>query len=333
MFFMSTAKHMNNAPFFIVGSGRSGSTLLRVMLACHSRLCIPPETWFLLPLVEKFPLTDILSNAQVAEIMNIVTTHYRWPDLNLDQAVILAKVNSLTSPTLSSICNVIYSTLTDIAEKPRWGDKTPPYIKVLPQIIELYPNAQFLHLVRDGHDVTKSFQVKGWYGHSLHSNTIEWKTAIQCARRYSDKFAKSQLITVRYENLVQHTETELRRICDFLGEEFETEMLERQPHLEELIPERERHIHQKITRKPTENDVYRWKRELSAGDNLIIEAYLYNELDQAGYERMYKSSIWVPVFALTRLLCGSTTIAIEGLVSLKGFLAGNIRSKKIDKLP
>jgi hypothetical protein len=42
---MRAEKAATTAPFFIVGSGRSGSTLLRMMLASHSRITIPPETW------------------------------------------------------------------------------------------------------------------------------------------------------------------------------------------------------------------------------------------------------------------------------------------------
>ena len=49
-----TVNESDNAPFFIVGSGRSGSTLLRLILASHSRICIPPETWFLVPLLDKY---------------------------------------------------------------------------------------------------------------------------------------------------------------------------------------------------------------------------------------------------------------------------------------
>lgn len=327
---MSTTSLGSHAPFFIVGSGRSGSTLLRVMLASHSRLCMPPETWFLLPLVEKFPLAGALSNAQVTELLNIVTSHYRWPDLNINPTVISAKVNSLISPTLRDICNVIYSTLAESAGKQRWGDKTPPYIKILPQLVELYPNARFIHLVRDGHDVTKSFQSKGWYGPALHSNTIEWKTAAECMRRYEVEPWQDQLITIRYEALVQHTELELRKICNFLGEEFETTMLEKQPHAEHLIPERERKIHEKITRKPADTDTFRWKRELSALEILIIESYIYSELDQSGYERMYKGVNWIPVFAMTRFLCDSTTSGLKFLVSLKNILTGNAKSKRID---
>ncbi len=65
--------------FFIVGSGRSGSTLLRMMLCAHSRLTIPPETWFLLPLVERFSIDRTLDAAEIESAVSTITQDYRWP--------------------------------------------------------------------------------------------------------------------------------------------------------------------------------------------------------------------------------------------------------------
>ena len=69
----------SDAPFFIVGSSRSGTTLLRLILCGHSRLHIPPETWFIADLVDRFPLHDPLLPAQVREATDIMVGHYRWP--------------------------------------------------------------------------------------------------------------------------------------------------------------------------------------------------------------------------------------------------------------
>ena len=77
------AVNTNSAPFFIVGSGRSGTTLLRMILASHSGLAIPPETWFLLPLLRRLDTSRPLSAAEVNYAVQTVTSHYRWPDMNL----------------------------------------------------------------------------------------------------------------------------------------------------------------------------------------------------------------------------------------------------------
>ena len=62
---MTKMKDQNTSPFFIVGSGRSGSTMLKLILSSHSRIGIPPETWFILPLIEKVPMTSILTITEV----------------------------------------------------------------------------------------------------------------------------------------------------------------------------------------------------------------------------------------------------------------------------
>ncbi|MEO9188434.1 MAG: sulfotransferase, partial [Acetobacteraceae bacterium] len=81
----------DNAPFFIVGCGRSGTTLLRLVLSGHSRIEIPPETWFLLALVAHLPLTDPLTPAQVEAAIALITGDYRWPDMQMTAADFAAR--------------------------------------------------------------------------------------------------------------------------------------------------------------------------------------------------------------------------------------------------
>ena len=86
------------APFFIVGSGRSGSTLLRVMLASHSRLAIPPETWYLIPLLERFGVDQRLNADEVELAISIITSHYRWPDMRFDAQDFRQHASGSTKP-------------------------------------------------------------------------------------------------------------------------------------------------------------------------------------------------------------------------------------------
>jgi hypothetical protein len=85
----------DNTPFFIIGSGRSGTTLLRLVISGHSRIHIPPETWFLLPLVEQLPLAEPLSPAQVAAALDIILGHHRWADMQMDAGELRAAVAGL----------------------------------------------------------------------------------------------------------------------------------------------------------------------------------------------------------------------------------------------
>ena len=73
-------------PFFIVGSSRSGSTLLRLMLDSHSRIAIPSETWYIAALLEAFPCDRPLTENEISAAVSMMTSHYTWPDIGLDGA-------------------------------------------------------------------------------------------------------------------------------------------------------------------------------------------------------------------------------------------------------
>lgn len=296
-------KEDNANPFFIVGSGRSGSTLLRLILASHSRITIPPETWFIIPLIEKVPATSVLTNSEIEKSVEIITNHYRWPDMGIDEQDFRLWVTRLNEPRLKDILNLIYDYHLKLEEKSIWGDKTPPYIKIVPELLLLYPNAKFIHIIRDGRDVAKSFQSKGWNGKWLFRNVTEWKEAINIYNFLKLSKINSRVHEVKYEDLVLDTQSTVKKICSFLDVSFEPSMLDWTKQAHNKIPGRELHIHEKIFQKPNKSDVNRFHNELSKTQILIVESYINKELKSVGYKLKFNESHWIPVFYIIRIHC------------------------------
>src|SRR5215471_2582938 len=98
----------DDTPFFIVGSGRSGTTLLRLILAGHSRIHIPPETWFILPLVERFSPSRSLAPEEVAEAIKIIISHRRWADMGISDADFANWAGQCQQPRLVDVINLVY---------------------------------------------------------------------------------------------------------------------------------------------------------------------------------------------------------------------------------
>ncbi len=293
----------NTNPFFVVGSGRSGSTLLRLILASHSGIFISPETWFIIPLIEEIPLTSTLTATEVEKSIQIITSHYRWADMGIEEKELCSWAKNLREPQLRDILNLIYDYHLKIENKRRWGDKTPPYIRILPELALLYPEALFIHIVRDGHDVTKSMHNQCWHGKWLFRNAIEWKESIAHYNLCKKTKLADRILMIKYEDLVLATETTVKKICRFLGENFEPSMLRWENQVHKMIPQRELQIHQKLFRRPRKNDVSKWVMELSLIEILIIESYLNNELKSLGYNVKLKGMLWKPVFFLVRSYC------------------------------
>lgn len=294
---------MIEAPFFIIGSGRSGTTLLRMILASHSRLTIPPETYFLAPVLAELRAGRVLSEKEVDRAVAIMTGHFRWPDMGIAATDFAAAARALAKPTLREVIEIIYAAHLVREKKLRWGDKTPVYIRIVPQLAALFPGARFIHLVRDGRDVAKSFQSTGWYGPLLYKNMTEWREAMAIERRLEASPLARQMLTVRYEDLVLSTERVTREICAFLGETYEPQMLSWQEQVDHLVPRREMHIHTKLRRPPSTADIERWRREMTGWELFVCEAFMGADLSRAGYPRRFGSIVWLPFRAATRFYC------------------------------
>jgi hypothetical protein len=274
-----------------------------MILSSHSRICIPPETWFLIDLVREYGATgQRLEQVDAARAALTVTSHPRWRNLGLDSSAVLARLTALDRPTVREIADTVFKILADAAGKPRWGDKTPPYVQIVPQLAELYPEAKFIHLLRDGHDVAMSFRDLRWARNGsrwIHYAAEEWMEAIDAMSPLP--LGEDRLIEVRYEDLVRETEATTHRICEFLGERFESEMLHWEQGVAGKIPERERHIHTKLLRRPRLDDIHRWRTKMGAVETLLLEAYIADRLRSRGYSVRFDGA-WRMTYPIVRAL-------------------------------
>ncbi len=270
------------------------------MLASHSRIAIPPETWFLLPLVEQLPIDRALSAEELGRAVALMTSHYRWPDMKVSVEELRDRAAALPAPQMRDLVRIVYDIHLQRSGKVRWGDKTPPYVQIIPQLATLFPGARFICLMRDGRDVAKSFQSLLVYGTSVRQNTIEWLEANRWERKWLVSEHASSMLRVRYEDLVLDPEATLRGICTFIGESFEPQMLAWQDSVERLVPKRELHVHEKLGRTTSRDDVARWKREMNGQEVFMAEAFMGRDLRRFGYECRFHSPLWRPVFWLIR---------------------------------
>jgi len=291
----------DDSPFFIVGCGRSGTTLLRLVLSGHSRIEIPPETWFLLPLVERLPLTDELTPAQVEEAIELITGDYRWPDMQIAAADFARQARGLAEPRITTLMGLIYGDHLRREGKPRFGDKTPPYIGILPQIAILYPDARFIHVIRDGRDVAASFIDVHFHG-GVWDREFEWRRAVSLGLEYRASALAERILEVRYEEMVQDLEATTRRVCAFLGEAFEPGMLAFQESIRRKVPARELVVHRSLDRPVAPHAVALWRSRLSVPELFLMESCIRAELLALGYEPRFRGRGWDPAMRVTRAM-------------------------------
>jgi hypothetical protein len=289
------------APIFIVGSSRSGTTLLRLILAGHSRIAIPPETWFILDLVDQFPPTSPLTPEQVRAAIHVITECHRWPDMNISAESFAEQALALDHSTMADLVDIVFRTHLDRSGKVRIGDKTPPYINIVPQLKLIYPDAKFIHLIRDGRDVSISFIDAHFNGRCYHGAEFEWTKAIRSGISYRSLPLARDILEVRYEDLVEQPENTVRSICEFLGEAFEPPMMAFYTRLD-LVPERELGIHGKLGKPISRDAIGVWRVKLSSLECFVMEASLRKELETLGYPLRFSGLGWRPFLFATRQL-------------------------------
>lgn len=284
---------------FIVGVPRSGTTLLRLMLDAHSQLAIPPETHFLPKL---FKVADGRPGAR-ERVLELVTTHRRWPDFELDATELDARMPAEDAIDAATAARAFYAAYAAGRGKPRWGEKTPQYVKTMGKIASILPEARFVHLIRDGRAVALSLTEVSWGPETITEAAELWVGLIESARRKAPRLP--HYIELRYEDLVADPEPVVRRICELIELDFEPAMLDYHGAAGERMSATARDFqigggpqvsaaerarqHALVSAPPQAARVERWRDALAPADLARFEAIAGPLLDELGYERAASS--------------------------------------------
>jgi hypothetical protein len=271
-------------PIFIVGCPRSGTTMLRVMLDRHPRIAMPPETRFLMRAYQQrhdFGDLDLAENrAKVASF--ILDRDDTWfDDLGLDAEAVRQEIID-GPPTIGSALGIVLRAYAQRFDKPRWGDKRPGYHRWIEVLLRMFPDAQFIHVVRDPRDCVASLKRMSWWKRGSVQAMIAWTQAIDnvaAARRsWPDR-----IVEVQYERIVATPERELRRLCAVLGEEYAPEMTVPRELAAPVVPER-KHWHANAILAPTTAPIGRWRESLNPAELALCETALARRMARFGYE-------------------------------------------------
>lgn len=261
---------MRTNPFFIVGAQRSGTTLLRLMLNRHPRLSVPYESVFIPDLQTQAGATGILTADEATAILSMIADHpfVIRGGLLPDPAAVLA----LRPRTYQDLVDAMFRELARRRGKCRWGDKTPSYVSRMPTIRALFPDAQFIHLIRDGRGVAASMRRLRWWGeHNILTCAARWSSRVWSGRTFGSTLTADYL-EVRYEDLVRSPRAVLGRTCDFLGEEFDPVMLDHHESARSDMPAAAIPWHDASTSPVDPSKAEAWTRLLSPDDVALFES-------------------------------------------------------------
>lgn len=267
------------APVLVLGVRRSGTTLLRVVLDRSPELAVPDESYFVPQLADRHGRT--IDVEAFADDLRRLPTLREW-DVPLDQV----RARLRPGMRLGQAVAAVYETYAAARGKARWGDKTPMYMAELPLLERLFPDALYVHLLRDGRDAATSFLAmpggivtEGWaHPRSAAAFACQWRTEVEAARALGRRVGERYL-EVRYEDLVRGPAAAVERICRFAGLEFDPSML---AYPDDVDVSAKPH-QQRLAEAPTPG-VRDWRAEMTPDDVRAFEAVAGGLLARLGYE-------------------------------------------------
>lgn len=205
------AKLNSDAPIFIVGSQRSGTTMLRLMLNAHPHIAIPFESGFITRIyhdLEKVGDLNQINNLKLLLDKIAANKFVEQGGLIVNREKILEQ----HPKSYADLIGLIYQMYAQKNGKIRWGDKEPAYVIDIDILYKIFPNLKVIHLVRDGRDVALSLRNLSWGSKNLPRLAREWAWKVTLARK-SGSFLKDQL--VKYFGNYRFIRLFICRLCLF----------------------------------------------------------------------------------------------------------------------
>jgi len=277
---------LKERPVFIIGSERSGTTLLMAMLGKHPRLAVPEVAWYyprFRPYL--FSYGDLGKSENLKALIEEMAFGLKTPfwDVPTNPATIVDEIQGrLKEKSFAGVYAALFERFAESQDKPRWGEKTPHNLFYVGEILADFPNAQFVFLTRDGRDVGAEYISSAFGPTNIHAAAQIWKLGQNAVKPWREKLRTDQWLDVRYEDLATDAPTVLKQVCAFLGEEYSTDLLDF--HQTDIAQRRgQTRDHAPLGQPVSTQWIGRYKRELSIEQQEIFASIAGGELTEAGY--------------------------------------------------
>ena len=278
----------NNRPIFIVGCERSGTTMLRLILHSHANIAIPPQTKFIKKVYKRrLFFGNLIKPKNRNKIIKWFSDNHNKKtkiiDLGLDSNEIQNEILK-SGNSLGAILSTIFRLYSNLHNKSRWGDKHPYYIKYLDQLFKLFPDAQVIHIIRDGRDAVASLKSMPWWKNDSIYSMLNWREAIIKGRKAKLKYNSNQFIEMRYEDIIEEPEKNIKTLCNFLEEEFSTKMLKFYKITDTVIPSYKMGWHSETKLQMNSKKIGRWQKDLEPWEAILMNQKMKKELALCNYD-------------------------------------------------
>jgi hypothetical protein len=303
-------------PFvFIVGSPRSGTTLLQRLLDAHPELAIVHRETHWIPdfFLDRTGLTP--DGMVTAGLLSKLMKHRTFSHMGIGRQDLEQLFDPLEPLPYARFVSSLFDLYGAKRGKSRIGDKTPRYVRRIPVLHSLWPEAMFVHLIRDGRDVCLSILdwrkkvprlaslFPTWAEDPVTTAALLWDLSVRLGRRDGPPLGTKIYHEIRYEDLVSRPQEECAHLCTFLGVTYDPAMLRfhehanrpsaigRQPIADSRQPIADKpRMDAKHAWLPVTPGLRNWRVQMAAEDVERFESAAGGLLDELGYARASRPS-------------------------------------------
>lgn len=257
-------------PFFIVGCGRSGTSLLRSLLNRHPQVAIP---------LESLSVIDYLrADRRYSELKRLLVREPELREWGLE--VDMGDLEGENS--IEEAIEKLHRMYAVQHGKERWGQKTPRYVRHMELINEHFPESCFIHLVRDPRAVASSLMRSDVHHSNAYYAFRRWIRDVAAGLAFERSYP-DRVLRIHYEDLVAEPEEVLKRIAEFLELQWMPGWWRERDEGTVEYSEFYDQIHANLDRPGTDKFIDRWNRELSAWQLKLVEVQTAELMGELGY--------------------------------------------------
>jgi hypothetical protein len=278
------AEHSHHSPVFVIGVGRSGTSLTCTLIRRYLRVNFGTESQFIIRTYKRLPLYgDLETPANLKRLVTDIARERcfeRWTSrfgfvLDVNRVV----DDALRARSYAGVLHAIFHQFARYHGMSRWGDKTPEYNHNLPVLLSLFPDAQFIHIVRDGRDVALSTFRMGFGATNVYRAAASWRHDELQIQHFAATLPQTQLTTIRYERLISHPLETIERLSAFLGIREDTAL--------------RTGIAADIRTQVRAANSGKWRTQMSVADQRLFEQVAGDVLQASGYPTLHDATAGV----------------------------------------
>ena len=274
-------------PTFFFGFQRSGTTLFSAMLDCHPDLAVPfslTGLWFRYG-DRLGDYNHLKSDSDLGRLVDALLSEERFAfwHVPLPRESVLDGLPPGNYPAVIERFHRLYASHH---AKSRWGHLDITSLVEAPTLLQWFPDAKFVHIVRDARDVALSNQGIPFSAGNILECAEKWRNEVGANLAWGAGLSDEQYLVIRFEDLVTESEATLKRLCAFLDLTFEPSMLAYPTRVEHRVPDGRREaLWHLLDRPPQASQAGRWRRDMSPAQKTLVEDVAGTVLEAAGYEK------------------------------------------------